>query len=413
MQMMSFALCLALGASACSDDGAAVEPPVCTEFSLDQTFELVQATTGTQIHLDAALGKDRLWLAYNMVGTGSDFDVFLSAISCAGKPLGAPIRVTTRTGRNNTDPVLRISKEAIFVVWSSDNHGGGASNLDIVYRTFNPDGSPRMAAEHDLETRYQGKAVTGNHWLPNAVLVDDRTLAIAGVRGIVDAPSFQTFAQRIDVDGELVGEAVSLKVESDHAHGYPDIGKDAAGRLYVGWERSKAPDYKPTLLAQARLDPAFTLLDAEPQNLLGGAQQADKPRYGRRQRVQDPQLLTFHDPLDNRIVLMDAEKPQVTPLRVGSTGQLHQGSAVSSHDGRGLLAWHQVVQGIISKTVVQGFSYDGSSFVADAEQVLSEEALPYGPTVLHVANDTYFVGWTATTSADRRALGRFIALSPR
>lgn len=413
MRIMSLALCLALGAAACSDDGAAVDPPVCTEFSLDQTFELVQATTGTQIHVDAALGTDRIWLAYNMVGAGSDFDVFLSSISCAGKPLGAPIRVTTSSGRNNTDPVLRVSKEAIFVVWSSDNHGGGGSNLDIVYRTFNPDGSPRMAAERDLETSYQGKAVTGNHWLPNAVPVDERTLAIAGVRGIDAAPSFQTFAQRIDADGELVGEAVSLKVEADQAHGYPDIGKDAAGRLYVSWERSKAPDYEPTLLAQARLDSTFTLLDAEPQNLLGGAQQADKPRYGQRQQVREPQLLTFHDPADDRIVLLDAEKPQVAPLRAGSAGKLHQGSAVSSHEGRGLLAWHQMVQGIVAKTVVQGFSYDGSSFVAGAEQVLSEEALPYGPTVLHVAKDTYFVGWTATTSADRRALGRFVALPPR
>lgn len=409
---MSLALCLALGAAACSDDGVA-DPPVCTEFSLDQTFELVQATTGTQIHVDAALGKDRLWLAYNMVGAGSDFEVFLSAISCAGKPLGAPIRVTTGSGRNNTDPVLRISKEAIFVVWSSDNHGAGGSNLDIVYRTFNPDGSPRMAAERDLDTSYQGKAVTGNHWLPNAVLVDDRTLAIAGVRGIVDAPSFQTFAQRIDADGELVGEALSLKVEGDHAHGFPDMGKDREGRLYVAWERSKAPDYKPTLLAQARLDDSFALLDAEPQNLLGGAQQTDKPRYGRRSQRRDPLLLTFHDPADDRIIVLDAEKPQVTPLRAGSAGKVHQGSALSTHDGRGLLAWHQMVQGTVAKTVVQGFAYDGSSFALGAEQVLADETLPYGPTVLHVANDTYFVGWTATTSADRRAFGRFIALPPR
>jgi hypothetical protein len=404
---------LAIVAVACSD---ADEPaaPICTEFLLDKTFELVDSAQGTQVQLDAALGRDRIWVAYNMVsGQSSNLDVFLSAISCAGKPLGPPVRVNTIDGRNNVDPVLRVSGEAIFVVWSSDNQGGGSDNLDIVYRSFKPDGSPRMASQRDLETTHAGKPVAGNHWLPNAVLVDDRTLAIVGVRGIPEAPSFQSFVQQIDADGDLVGTARSLKVEADHSHGFPDIGRDAAGRLYTAWERSAAPDFKTNLLAQVRLEGAdLSLLDSEPQNLLGGSQQTSKPRYGRRQRADEPLLLTFGDPQSGKLLLLDASKPQAGALELGGSGQPNHLPAASSAGDKGLLGWHRVVKGTVNETVVQGFSLEsGAPKAVGAERVLSSEALPYGPTVLHVAGQTYFVGWTATqAAADRKALGRFITL---
>lgn len=412
MQLSRFAVALSLVVSlaGCSDEEAT--GPLCADVSLDKTFELVDSPAGTQVQLDAAVGRDRIWLAYNMVAAqGSNLEVFLSAVSCDGAPLGAPVRVNTRTGRNNVDPVLRVSSEAIFVVWSSDDQSGANDNLDIVYRTFGPDGSPRMAAERDLETTHQGKPVAGNHWLPNATLVDARTLAIVGVRGIPEAPSFQSFVQRIDADGELVGEARSLKVEADHSHGFPDIARDAQGRLYAAWERSAAPDYKSNLLAQVRLDGDLALLDSEPQNLLGGSQQVAKPRYLRRQRDDEPLLLTFGDPQSGGLVLVDPAKPEVS-LTLADGGAIDHLPAAASHGGQGLLGWHRVVKGTVNATVVQGFRYQqGALQPLGAERVLTSEALPYGPTVLHVGEDVYFVGWTATqASADRKALGRFVSL---
>ena len=84
---MTLGVWLALGALACNGSSVQEDPPLCSEFSLGQAFDLVQSTAGTHIQLDAALGKDRIWLAYNMTDGegGSNFDVFLSAVSCAGR----------------------------------------------------------------------------------------------------------------------------------------------------------------------------------------------------------------------------------------------------------------------------------------------------------------------------------------
>jgi len=201
----------------------------------DQNLTLLPNEPLTQIHAAVQFDGEAIWLAYNApdgMGNGG-FDTFLVKLGCDGSQLAGPIAVHEPTVENEIDPDLTVNGDEVFVAWSADD-GVSLSNLSINYRTFGLDGAP-LSAPFKLATTRGGLPVLSNHWLPMVAPLPAGQFAITGVRVDPDDRAFETFVQRVDGDGSLVGEAIDVGYDGVLSDGFPDLAAASNGDLLVVW----------------------------------------------------------------------------------------------------------------------------------------------------------------------------------
>jgi hypothetical protein len=394
----------------CGDDGDAGPegceiPPL-----LDTTVELDPTGPNTQIHAFVRFDGEVVWLAYNLPdGEGSGgFDVFVARLGCDGSPLAPAATVTTTAGGNDIDPSLAISGETAAVVWSADN-GAGTNNIDILYRTYNRDGSALMTSDSVLETTRMGAPVTGNAAFPAVAALDSTQFAIAGVRGLEATGTFQAFVQRVAFDGSLVGEAFDGYVEGGVTHSAPTITADPDGALFVAWVRSESTDDDKVVYGSVAPG-GLGIAPAPPADVLTG-QLGTSPSYG---FTTGRAVIAFSDPgADRQIVLATADTFDGTGASVsfGSTGELDHTPTVATAPGGGAVAYYRNISGFRNRLIVQSFtvSEDTEVFALGTEvEIPMVEAAPYPPAITHIQDDIYFVAWSQGTSPDFRLYGRFV-----
>ena len=410
-------LCVALLAAACggdddvagADGGSAGDGGVaeCSPV-LDTTFDLDATGRATQIHAAVAFDGEAIWLAYNIpdeLGTGG-FDVFLSRIGCDGNRLVDPIQVSTTANSNDIDPALGISDGHIYVVWQADN-GTGVDNMDIFYRVFDRAGEPVMAADRILETTRDSEPVTGNALFPALAVLPGEQLAIAGVRGLEESGTFQSFVQRVSAAGELVGAAFDGYFEPGVTHTGPAVAASADGAMYVAWERSEQLDED--FVVRGRVAANDTVVTPSPPPTAGPGQGAG-PSYAI--GAEGDVYLAYRNPTSGDVVIEDGADLGVAPPRstFGALGRTDHTPVIATEVGGGAVAYYRNISGIRNELIVQGFSYDGAEFALDPEVTGAPEAVLYAPAIASVGDRVYFIAWSEGTSPDFYIKGRFIRL---
>ncbi|MEO1271894.1 MAG: hypothetical protein AAFX99_27685, partial [Myxococcota bacterium] len=226
-------------------DGMAVEDggvqdtspePECLDLvQTDLTRTPIPETLATQIHADVAFDGQGVWMVFNVVDANSRlFHVYATRLACDGTTLVEPMRIDEPPDLNKTDPAVAISDQRVLFAWMTDSSccDDNPNNLDIHYRLYDLQGMP-LHNDRTLESTRMGNAEPGNAWLPIPVGLPGGPFALVGSWAHQDTNRFQIFAQRLDRDGELVGDAVDAALEPERSQLYPSAAAADDGTLHM------------------------------------------------------------------------------------------------------------------------------------------------------------------------------------
>ncbi len=395
----------------CLVKGHAKTAPVCaTTPALDSILDLVDRTEGTQIHIDSTFVDGKVWLTYNVFGDEGDGkgDIFMSYLECDGT-LGPSMRVNTTTNVNDTDASIVANDNALFISWTGDKGGTPANNLDIYYQLLSFNGSSLIGNDRVADRPYLGQPIDRSMWMTRAATMPNGQFAFSGVRVLPEFNGFQVFGQIVNASGDFVGDAIDSFNSIDEVHYHSAIGSDGDGNLRLAWQRANVTN---TSLSYVSSTSAFTpgnVAKAFPLDISGG-NISDAPQFSKAQQ-DAPQYLVFHDTTTEEIVLVDPSRPIDTQkiATFHTPGLRGIFPAVAAAPWGGAVAYHQDIPGSEVNVVIQPFTYDCDEISKGDPIVLTQTALPYGPTISYVGDNTFFVGWTETLAAnDRRAKGQFL-----
>lgn len=407
----------ALGAllSACSDEesggggaggtGGSAGPSCVDELVLAQPFDIDPAGTGTQIHADVLFDGEGLWVAYNQPNDQGNFDVYLTRLGCNGGALLAPVRVNTTLSGNHVDPDVIQVEGGLVVAWSSDNQTG-VNNMDVLYRTFDAEGSPTMAADATLETTYQDNPVAGNVMQPTLAVLPAGAFAIAAVRGLDTVSSFQVFVQRMTAAGALAGAAIDVVIENDITHGYPTLTGTSGGDLYLAY--AAAPLTGDVSLVQSLLAAGSATFAPLPPVTVASSANGSVGSYA---SDTTGRVLLAYD-LANDIVLRDGAIGATggRSLSVATDGGTDYAPTLTLAPGGGAVFWYRNQGGFSNLFQAQRFDDDGATLTAGPLQSVASPVPPYAPAATHVAGHVYFAAWSEGTSPDFVLRGMFVDL---
>lgn len=276
--------------------------------------------------------------------------------------------------------------------WTVDDGSGGGSNLQILRRLVRSDGTVVGSGDARLTTQWRGVDVTANH-VGFVVAHGPTGFAIAGVRGLPEATTFQVFAQALDEEGALVGEALAPLLEPMVSQGPAAAAFTPAG-LRVAYERGDASTE--IVLAGAGLDApvSITATGASAPGFVADATRA---------------LVAYADGDDVRVIdVVDPAAPRELAV-LGMPGPDHSPRLVLDGGGGAALIWMHVLSGI--RNQVWAARLDGTG-AGEPRLLFDAPGAPaYVPSIAHVEGDVFFVVWSeGERSPHFRGRGRYVEL---
>ena len=144
------------------------------------------------------------------------FDVWLTRVGCDGTVVRLPAQVDSQDGPGAIEPQIAVNRHGVLVAYQTDTPGA-EHNLDLVARSFTPDGAPFDAVERVLELSRDGEPNPGNAWMPTLTATQD-AFAIAAAWGHDDAPAFQVLLQEIllNLNHLLLKKLIHYKFQFRH-----------------------------------------------------------------------------------------------------------------------------------------------------------------------------------------------------
>lgn len=216
------------------EDAAAALPSCSAEAKLDAPFDLDPSGPDGQIHAYAEPTGDGFFVVYNRPNAAAksgNFEVYVTKLGCDGRVVVPPTRVSDSTD-NEIDPAAVWDGKRLVVVWSADT-GKAPTNLELRTRAIGPDGKA-LGSVTTLALVRKSKPNQGNAWMP-AIAASENGSWLAGAWGNDDAPAFQAFAQRLDVNGAPSGEAIDIALDAKVTQSTPAVAVDSSGKRWVAW----------------------------------------------------------------------------------------------------------------------------------------------------------------------------------
>lgn len=391
------------GVDAPSDAG----PLPCPEALAERRVALDRSATLTQIHPAAAWDGEGIWIAYVRpeASGGGGFDVFATRIACDGRPLVEPFLASSDPSYgNDIDPDLAIDGDRMLIAWPSDDGTGGTDNLQVRYRLFDVDGTPR-GDDRTLRTSYEGAPVTDNHLGVKLATRPGGGFVVAGARALPGIDRFTAYAQPLTADGELDGEALNPEVEM--AVGQTAVAVDVAddGMIWVAYDRQPDGGEPAVYVGALGGDPPAPALDDPPRSSGAGVLAAGGHTWvafsGEAGEI-DLRLVDVRAPLTGR-----------TPAVVGAPARIeHLPRLAQASDGAMAIAWFRQIRGFTNELLVAPFTpaAAGAPSVGAEVRVDRSGAPSYEPTLTHVMDDYWFLAFAEGDSPDFRLVGRFVRL---
>ncbi|MEE2904337.1 MAG: hypothetical protein VYC39_18555 [Myxococcota bacterium] len=344
----------------------------------------------TQIHASAAFTGSYVWVAYNRPRSDSKFDVYASAFNCDGSKLFEALKISQSSTRNDIEPQVTVVADRVIVVWQSDN-SMGPNNLDIWYRMFEFDGTP-ITDEQRLEMTRKGVQESGNAWMPAVCAMSDH-FVVSGSWGHSETPQFAVFAQRISLDGKLIGEAMDGALQPQFSQVFSSVGcRDDEG-IELAWVNSTTAIDE---IVTANFVKGSTVAQSSRILATGDNASITLSPNGR--------FIAFAHEQNGEtdVTLLDSEDPQ-NEISTGSRGRIDFGPVISQ---QGLIHYRNV-RGLNNQVVFARFETDPLS-LSDTVTLNSDSAPPYSPVLIDLPGGM-FAAWSEGANPNFVIKGQFIA----
>lgn len=383
-------------------DAGAVDaggPLTCEQMLMERQVALDSDGPLTQIHPSVLFDGEGIWVVYNRPDGGGDFDVYATRRDCDGTALVEPFLVQTVPEGNDVDPTVALSGDTLLIAWTTDDGTGGTDNLQVRYRAFGIDGTPRMTEERRLTTSRMGAPIVDNHTGVELAALPDGRFAAAGVRAVPELMRFSAFAQPLTSDGTLDGEALEPASEMMVTHRNAAIDASADGTLWLAYERE--PDTGG--VAEVRIS---NLDGAPPEPVIEGLVSSAGPDVLAHQGAV---WVAFAGEqatgVDLTIVDVSAPLAERTMRTIGEPTRVEHSPRLAASDDAVAVAYFRQVRGFTNEVLVASVTDPSIEPVQ-----VANEAPAYQPAVTHVMGRYWFVSYAIGTSPDFRLVGRFVQL---
>lgn len=385
------------------DDTTGGEADCLADLTLDETFVLLEGES-TQVHAHMAFDAQHqgVWMAYTRRADdgSSNLATAIARIGCDGTVQLEPRTLSTSTANHN-DPEVVLGDDRVLVIWSVDDGSGGDGNLDVVTRVLDRDGAPRQDTEQPVALTRGGAPFEASAWMVHAAAVADGTFMVAGTRAIEEISAFAVFVQRLDADGNAMGETIEPMLVDGIAHTEPRIAIADDGTAYVAW--SQTADFSTYQVAALSLAPGAGGREVTVQTF---GDEGDHPFVA---AGSDPLWATSAAAAGGRSIRV-WPAADTTPLELGEAGALDHTPALALSGGGGVVAWYRHLGGARNEVFVAGLQDVGTGNpTADAGMQIPEaEAAPYPLAITAVGEGTYLVAWSQGDNPDFIVRGRFV-----
>jgi hypothetical protein len=388
------------------------------------------ATVGTNYTLDttgpagqfysrAAFDGDGVWVSYarpESMGAGEE-DVYALRVLCDGTTGVGPIQVnTSAAGIRDYHPSVDVQDGTVYVAWTTEDPSTGVKTVS--YRTYQTDGTPIMTASADVTPQStDGSPISEMIWETDvAGLPDGGAIVVASYGSERTDYGFQVVVQHVDVNGNLVGSAVDAYSTTQADQKTPMVAARSLSDVWVSWTRSEG------FAGPANV--VYRTIDmTNPQQVAPSAVASNQtmspgaPAPFGEPLASSGEVFVAHNAASYGVRLTSLGTATASDIQASPSGGYHLRPSIATGPGGGMLAWYKADPSPVTNAViVQPFTYSAAAGVsAGAEKTVplndpSHAArAPYGPSIVHVGGDIYFVMWSEGPQANQsRLVGRFV-----
>lgn len=378
-------------------DGAA--EPSCGELAdTGESFDIAIEAGSTAIHPDVAFDGSALWITFALPDDHTQFDVWATRVGCDGTELVPPLRLNTAQDANEGDPAIAVSGDRVLVAWLSDT-GQAPNNLELWARLLATDGTPVWAEDRRLRPHFDGQPNALNTWMPELEGEPGGGFILTGAWGVPPVPAFQAFWQRLDEDGELVGEAVEASRDADHGQTEPDVAVAGSGQdVLVGWYRSGVDDAD--AVEYRRFD------GTSPQGAPAVVSGVEGSRVSVAFGADGTPLVAASNDSNpaSDITVVNGSGSVLTTMDSG--GLDHTPTIATDGTGAAVVVFFRVVRGFANELYAQAVDADEPTRLDDTGLVA-----PYETTLVSVGGGLFFTVWSEGENPEFTLRGRFVGSS--
>ena len=401
------ALCFSLLAAGCGG-GRDGEERCASEIVTGTTFAVPQANGDRSFQAHASFDGEAIWMTH-ATAVEADESIVVRAlrIQCDGTIASQDVDLEVQGGLQ-TEPRITSHDGRVMIAWQHDSQTSG-TNLSTHYKVFDRDENPSAAQAIRLETSYAG-APAGNTWMPE-LDASDSGFILAGLRGVNDYASFQAFAQRIDSDGAVVGDAINAQLSDELVQDMVSASIDDNGSVIMGWTRASDNEAKHAVHVRIESDsavpanePIRVCADDCTTVSLGGNE--DRGQYV---AAVAPDGTIAMKPS----TLFNAEAPMLT---VGSPGAAPIYPTIAVGPDSGAIAWLSPTTGFNAEIHLQAFAGDGNDIaLVGGETIVATDNPAVGPyrlSLIHIQDAVFMLTWTEGPTTALQVKWRFVDLAP-
>lgn len=378
---------------------------------IGKTFALPQAEGDRSFQGHIAFDGQQLWLTHAIAPfEGETIEVRAQRFSCEGESTREAIVMEKQPGLQ-TEPRIAAHGDKVMIAWANDSQAG-QPNLSTHFKVFDREEGPESAPSTHLDTQYKGASV-GNTWMPE-LSASKSGFVVAGLRGVSDFNSFQAFAQRVNDEGELDGDAIDPELTDQVAQEYATASLRDDGSMLLAWKRTDS-----TTGAEDIVHVEVPANSSTPSSapVLVGEGAGSMPMHGGNEEVGEYLVFTNADGEIGikSADLLNAEAPYLTLRETGGSAIYPR---VAAGQNAGAAVWMEPTGNSFDAAIhVQGFSGHGFSMEEVGDEIVIETDNPaigaYRPEIAHIQDSIYAVVWTEGPTSDLQIKWQLIDLQAK
>ena len=395
------------------------DPGECAaKFSEGLALGLDPSGESGQFYSASGFDGANIWVVYNRPESAEvrDEAIFVVRLGCDGEVLTAPTQISPAgADARNYSPTMASRNGRTYVVWVHQPNGGNEKQL--LYVGFRADGSRLVSEPIDITPAIGDEPLSETIWQPDLAAGDDGATLVAEVLGT----ETQVVLERFAPDGTVL-QTFLANEEKGVDQKSPSVGVDRDNITWVVWTRYRAADPNTNTVEEPD-SPAYVSYEGSstvpregaPVVFPAAGDQIPLTTVSPLAGPNGEMFIAYHyvAPRQSLLAVRQLGVEGNVSTGAGTPANLNFRPSVVSSDGGGAVAWYRYTTSPLKNSVVlQAFAVGNNRLELGPETVVlpTYDAMPpYGPGLVALENDDYFVTYTqGATAPQTRVFGRLV-----